>query len=76
MSEAVDPATAFLAAKKAEAEARAALEAELVALKKKRKEANAGWAAEERRIRELLRVKRPFTRTKKPVAVEAVKASA
>ncbi len=69
MIEAVDPAARFLDARKEEAEARTALVAELAALKKKRKDANAVWAAEEKRIKELLRVKAPYTRTPKPKPV-------
>lgn len=69
MTEAVDPAATFLAAKRAEAEARAVLEKRLAEIKTEKKAAHEKWSAEEKRIHELLRVKRPFTR--KPKAAES-----
>jgi len=61
-------------AKKAESEARTALEKRLVAIKSEKKTTNARLNAEAREIRDLLRVKMPYTRKLKPI--EAVKASA
>lgn len=65
MIEPIDPTAQFLAAKKAEGEARAVLEKRLAEIRAEKKAAHAKWSAEEKRIRELLRVKKPFTRKPK-----------
>lgn len=75
--EIVDPTETFLAAKKAADEARATLTKRLAEIQAEKKAAHAKWSAEEDRIRELLRVKKPFTRKPRiEAAPDAAKKSA